>query len=120
MGTVKSLTIRLNPCPTSFTGGGTTIRNADANANVPSASMMRDTNIQIYPNPTSASFNLKVETPQKVKAAIRILDVQGRLISTMNIKSNELIQFGSELRSGIYFVELVEKETIKTIRVVKF
>jgi hypothetical protein len=38
----------------------------------------------------------------------------------MNIKSNELIQFGSELRSGIYFVEVVEKETIKTIRVVKF
>ena len=78
---------------------------------------------EIYPNPTRSEYHMIVKSKNKssqnsIKA--RILDVQGRQIKTFTFNSNETIDFGNDLKTGVYMVELREGDKVKTIRVVKF
>jgi hypothetical protein len=52
--------------------------------------------------------------------AVKVMDIQGRTIKTMNMIANETINFGAELRAGSYMVELNQAGVIKTVRVIKF
>jgi hypothetical protein len=76
--------------------------------------------VMVYPNPTTSAYQMFVKSSklsQTVKA--RILDLQGRLIKTLTFNSNETIAFGSDLKAGVYMVEVREGVKLKTVRVVK-
>jgi hypothetical protein len=76
--------------------------------------------VMVYPNPTSSSYQMFVKSSklsQTVKA--RILDLQGRLIKTFTLNSNETIAFGSDLKAGVYMVVVSEGNKVKGLRVVK-
>ena len=77
--------------------------------------------IMVYPNPTTSAYKLFVKSSKlshKIKA--RIIDLQGRLIKTLNFKTNETISFGDELKAGVYIIEVREGDKVKTVRVVKY
>ena len=53
-------------------------------------------------------------------ATVKVMDMQGRVVKTTNINSNETISLGSELKSGTYFVEVRQGNQVKITRVMKF
>jgi hypothetical protein len=77
--------------------------------------------VSVYPNPTTSSYQMFVKTSryaQHVKA--NVFDAQGRLVKRITFNSDETISFGSDLKSGVYFVEVREGDKVKTIRVIKY
>jgi hypothetical protein len=118
MGTVKSLTIRLNPCPTFFTGGGgTTIRNAETNE---AAQFSTAIKADVYPNPTTSSFHVRLNSNSASMARLRIFDMQGRALIQKNIKANEMDQIGQELKAGSYLLEIIQDNQRINQKLIKF
>ena len=77
--------------------------------------------VNVYPNPTTSAYQLYVQTSQlsqTIKA--KVFDVQGRLMKVLSFNSNETITFGSDLKSGVYIVEVREGDKVRTVRVVKY
>ena len=68
-------------------------------------------NISIFPNPVKGKFKIQLNDNNEVKA-LRILDVNGRLVKQMfsNLSSNEYNI--SSLKSGIYFL-IIETEKLQ-------
>ena len=64
-------------------------------------------NILIYPNPT----HLKLQISGINNANIRISDISGKEIMTLQNYSNNTIIDISNLKSGIYFLEIIEIKT---------
>ena len=77
-------------------------------------------NVKVSPNPTTSNFNMQVVTAGKEPISVRILDVQGRFIRSINIEPNATINIGSELKAGAYFIEVKQGKSVKTTRVLKF
>jgi hypothetical protein len=50
---------------------------------------------------------------------LNIRDVQGRLLRSFEMKNNELLQTGTELKAGVYFLEAFDGDIKKTIRLIK-
>jgi hypothetical protein len=76
--------------------------------------------VNVFPNPTTSSFNLLVKTPVTTMANVRILDIQGRLIKEVKVSPYQTINLGAELKSGSYILEVRQGNTVKTSRVMKF
>jgi hypothetical protein len=76
--------------------------------------------VSIYPNPTTTAYQLYVKSSKVSNVTARVLDVQGRLVNTFKFSSMETIAFGSELKPGVYMVEVREGKEVKTVRVVKY
>ena len=76
-------------------------------------------NINIYPNPTAALFNLKVNSQRVEKISITIYDLQGRLMQRLMVNPNELNQLGRELMPGNYFIEIKQGVNSKIERLIK-
>jgi len=68
-------------------------------------------NISIFPNPVKGNFKIQLNDNNEVKA-LRILDVNGRLVKQMfsNLSSNEYNI--SSLKSGIYFL-IIETDKLQ-------
>jgi hypothetical protein len=76
--------------------------------------------VSIYPNPTTTAYQLFVKSGKVSNVTARVLDVQGRLVNTFKFSSMETIAFGSELKPGVYMVEVREGKEVRTVRVVKY
>jgi hypothetical protein len=75
----------------------------------------------IYPNPTMSAFQLMVKSSRQSKTVTaRIIDSQGRQIKMLSFNSNEIVSFGNELRSGVYLVEVIDGDSVKMMKVVKY
>jgi SprB repeat/Secretion system C-terminal sorting domain len=93
------------------------ITSFDANANSETVSL----NFKAVPNPTSAYFTLQIAGNATDKIKLRILDLNGREIEVRNnLNSGQIIQLGSNYRSGIYIAELTQGRERKTLKLVKY
>jgi hypothetical protein len=108
---IRSLIVKLAPCSAN---PGNTYTKGVIN-NTPSSM-----EVTVFPNPTTSLFNVKVTTSSVEKAKARLLDVQGRLIKTISINPNETITLGTDLKSGVYMLEVLQGEERKMVRVVKY
>jgi uncharacterized protein (TIGR02145 family) len=79
-----------------------------------------DFSIQLFPNPTSKEFNLKVNSNINLPVIVKVIDAQGRMMKAFEVKSNSVQAIGNELSSGIYFIDATQGEIRKTIRAVKY
>jgi len=76
--------------------------------------------VKVFPNPTTATFNVQVISTDSKEINVRILDVQGRFIKSMTIASHQTISIGSELKAGVYMLEVKQGVEVKTVRLVKY
>jgi hypothetical protein len=76
--------------------------------------------VNVYPNPTTTSFNMQVTAADSKKLLVRILDIQGRVIKTFTTAASQTNHFGNELKSGVYMVEVTKGLEKKVVRVVKY
>jgi len=80
----------------------------------------KEFNLSAYPNPSSNEFNITLQSLSHYKKMnLNIRDVQGRLLKSVEMKNNDVLQTGAELKSGVYFLEAYDGEIKKTIRLIK-
>ena len=65
--------------------------------------------VTVYPNPSTAHFNVKAIAPENEKINLMIYDIQGREVKRVLINSGELIRIGDEFKSGVYFLKAIQK-----------
>jgi hypothetical protein len=76
---------------------------------------------KVLPNPTSNYFNLIIRAGNSGKIVVRIVDVSGRVVEAHdNVASSAVLRIGDRLASGTYFVEVIQNEERKNIKVLKF
>jgi hypothetical protein len=72
------------------------------------------------PNPSADLFTLHIQSADNTPVAVRISDVSGKYITMrQGVSSNSRIQVGSELKSGLYFVEVIQGKDRKVVRLLK-
>jgi|688.fasta_scaffold05199_9 hypothetical protein len=90
---------------------------AEATTNVAEEGLL---NLIVFPNPTQADFNFKLETMNVESVTFRIFDMTGRLVlENINANANETYNAGETLAAGVYMVEATQGAERKVIRVVK-
>ncbi len=73
----------------------------------------------LWPNPSSGQFNLRVTSDKIRTLQINVFDVTGRRMLSMNGATNKDLNFGSSLKPGIYFVEIINDGQRTTERIIK-
>ena len=71
----------------------------------------KNISLQLYPNPFTDECVLKFDKGITGKAIIHVTDAQGRLVVSMNV-NNSNAHFGKELKTGIYFVQVIQNNDI--------
>jgi hypothetical protein len=75
--------------------------------------------VTVFPNPARETFVLNIPGTIHAGTAIRVSDVQGKLLITQSLNSNSF-KFGKELRPGAYFVQVLQNnKVIYTKKVIK-
>lgn len=75
--------------------------------------------ITTWPNPSTQSFNLKVESFADETTDIFLHNITGLLISKWKVKNMSTISFGDNLKPGIYFINAIQGNHVETVKVVK-
>ncbi len=78
--------------------------------------------LSVYPNPSAGLFTIDLSNFKFTEANINIYDLQGRLISSENINSeNELIHTIdlSTLENGVYIMTINSESGIQSVRLIK-
>ncbi|RYZ52935.1 MAG: T9SS type A sorting domain-containing protein, partial [Sphingobacteriales bacterium] len=73
----------------------------------------------IFPNPSVTDFRLKVKSSAKGNIQVRIFDANGVAHTKMIVTPGETISFGSHLKAGTYFVEVMQGGERKVSKIVK-
>jgi len=92
----------------AWSGGGTTTSIEDEDLGT----------ISIYPNPTNGMLFVSLENTDKFNE-IEIKDVQGRIIAKTTIINSQTSFDLSQVPSGMYFVQLIADEQVKSMKVIK-
>ncbi|MCB2408645.1 phospholipase D-like domain-containing protein [Hymenobacter lucidus] len=82
---------------------------------------VQQSSVQVYPNPTTGKFKLRVEASKARTAAITLRDVTGRVVlsQTQPIGAGEEVNVdASSLGAGLYMVQIVTPESTQVSRVV--
>ena len=74
---------------------------------------------KVFPNPSTTSFKLQVMTTAKEQIQVRVMDIMGRTFKVLNMMPGEVLNFGSELRTGTYMVEIIQGKNRTTQQVIK-
>jgi uncharacterized repeat protein (TIGR02543 family) len=75
--------------------------------------------VKIFPNPANDYFNLSVMSSDLSGINIRVIDLSGKVLQSFQLYEKRQLSFGKDLRSGIYFVEVRQKEKSQILRAIK-
>ena len=95
--------------------------NTDASAINELENTGEDLAFKILPNPGNNYFILNIRTNNNVdKISVRISDLSGRLVeSKNNLKGSQTLRVGSNLKAGVYFIQLTQGNETKQIKLIK-
>ncbi len=74
----------------------------------------------VSPDPCEGDFKVKIATAQKIGISIRVFNTSGKLLRRMAAKRNEAVFFGNDLRPGNYIMEVIQGNTRKIQKLVKY
>lgn len=74
-------------------------------------------NIQIYPNPANETFTIESANPEV--AVCQLFNSTGKLLKTLHLENSINTYNISDLKNGIYFIRIPQKETIVVRKLVK-
>ncbi len=77
---------------------------------------VKDNSISIYPNPTNSFVNIKSENNIQT---IELYDVQGRILVTKMVSSNNEVLDISNKSNGIYFLKITSEIGTKVEKIIK-
>lgn len=79
-----------------------------------------DFDLRIFPNPSSSSFNVIVESPdQSEQIQVKIINIAGQIIDTRNITQGQSLRIGDNYRPGTYVIQAIQGKQSKTTKIIK-
>jgi hypothetical protein len=78
-----------------------------------------DFTTQLYPNPSSGVFNVKMTSSSKAPALLIIVNSAGSIVYSTRINAGTYYQLGQDLKPGIYYISIKQGAQSKTMKVVK-
>ena len=75
--------------------------------------------ITVMPNPSAKNFTLNVPGDSNSELTLRVMDVSGRIIEVKKMTTGQTIRIGDNYRSGMYFVEVLQGNERKIVKLVK-
>ena len=79
----------------------------------------KDDRSVLYPNPAESDITIRLENIPKVRGQLNIYDKSGKKVITRNVgslsKGTEINQQVSQLKQGVYFVELLDADNNKQV-----
>lgn len=97
----RSTQVRIPACPPSLAGKPGTAR-----LGIP-VDDNQAPEIRIYPNPSASEFRVNTGEALYSPMNIRVLDAGGRVMSRFRTIPGQQNTFGTDLKPGIYFVEII-------------
>jgi hypothetical protein len=73
----------------------------------------------LYPNPSIVGFNLELKSNSKQNVEIVVVDVMGHALYHTTGDATGIYKFGESFIKGVYFVEVVYNNGIKTLKAIK-
>jgi hypothetical protein len=67
--------------------------------------------VSVFPNPSKEAFVLNIPGTINTGTAVRLSDVQGKLLMTQSLTANSL-KFGKELKPGAYFIQVLQNSKV--------
>jgi Secretion system C-terminal sorting domain len=79
-------------------------------------------NAVVFPNPTSSNFNLQIQTRGELTIQICIYTITGQMLQNIEqkISKSTSIQFGNDLATGMYMLQLRSDNLVFNRRLTKF
>ena len=77
-----------------------------------------ETTFNLYPNPASTTINIDLSELKNSTATINIYDVTGKIVKTISTTEKTLSIDRGELRSGIYFVQVIVADKVLSKKIV--
>lgn len=76
--------------------------------------------VKTYPNPSRNSFILEVESLDNIKS-IQLFNQEGKRIQEYNLSelNNNNLEFGENLPAGLYFLQVLCKDSIESTKIIK-
>jgi hypothetical protein len=74
--------------------------------------LLRQDNIEIYPNPSNGTFGLYLDLENQESLTIQCLDMLGRLILEQEVLFNTFISIDLNSSKGIYLIKVLQNNTI--------
>ena len=77
--------------------------------------------INIFPNPSSTNFKLNIDSKSNEPVTIRILDMVGKEINVIQSSKTKssVLQIGAALIAGTYFAEIKQGSNRQIVKLVK-
>jgi len=76
--------------------------------------------IAAMPNPSTSNFNVTIKGSNKSPVQLRVTDMFGRLVEHYEkINSNTTMVIGQRLNAGTYFVEVIQGDQRKIVKLIK-
>ena len=75
--------------------------------------------VNTWPNPSNQNFSLQVESVSNEIIDVFVTDVIGRQISRFQSTNMKTINFGDDLKPGIYFIKVMQGDHLETVKAVK-
>ncbi len=77
--------------------------------------------ISAYPNPTTDFLNLKVERYEDRNLSYQLFDVNGKIIETKKLKSEQTSINMRNLVPATYFIHIIQNnKKVKTFKIIKY
>jgi len=74
---------------------------------------------EAYPNPSESFFTLMIHSNSKADATVTVFDVLGHVVVQLHGPIDTPIHFGNQLGHGMYYVEVVQGNQRKLLKVIK-
>jgi hypothetical protein len=116
----RTINVRYTACPNSLVGTtpvATTGRVEEVKVELAKPLSL---GVSVYPNPTTSSFKVKVKAVSAEKLHIKLMDLAGRMFKVYQIMPGEELNFGNELKAGVYMIEVTQGNLKSVERLMKF
>jgi len=87
-----------------------------------SVELLGDEKLEVIavPNPSSTSFNLAIKGNRKSLVSVKVIDISGRVVERHEkVPANNLFKLGQRLAAGSYFIEVIQDDQKRILRVIK-
>mgnify|MGYP005840564749 CR=1 FL=1 len=82
------------------------------------AQIQEEPKFSVFPNPSSTNFQLQFN--QNIEqGTVEIFDLSGKMLQSVKMNQVQNLEFGNDLKTGIYLAKVQVDQTIKTIKLIK-
>ena len=75
--------------------------------------------VSIYPNPSTDNFEVYIRSPRSEPIQLVVTDQYGQRVGVFEVIPDIPLQIGSELKQGLYILEVIQGTAIVMKRIVK-